>query len=84
MNTITYSNARQNLSKTMKKVNNDKEPVIVTSQSNGNVVIVAQDEYDSLVETAYLLRSPKNAQKLLQSMKQAKDGQAISQRLLKP
>jgi len=83
MNAITYSNARQNLSKTIKKVNSDKEPIIVTCQSNGNVVIIAQDEYDALVETAYLLKSPKNAQKLLQSIKQAKGGQATIKKLLK-
>ncbi len=82
MTSITYSAARQSLAQTIKKVNQDREAVIVTSKTNGNVVIVSQKDYDALVETAYLLQSPNNAQRLLQSIKQAQKGQAAPRKLL--
>ena len=61
MEAISYTAARQNLSKTMEKVCKDHSPVIVTRQKSDSVVIMSLRDYEALEETAYLLRSPKNA-----------------------
>ena len=68
MKTITYTAARQNLAKTMEKVCNDRSPIIVTRKASNSVVIMSLEDYEALEETAYLLRSPKNAKRLLESI----------------
>ena len=74
MEAITYTRARQNLAKTMDKVCDDHAPVIVTRKSSNSVVIMSLEDYQALAETAYLLRSPKNARRLLESIAQIEDG----------
>ncbi len=68
MDAISYSKARNSLSETMEKVCNDHSPVIITRQNNDSVVMMSLEDYRALEETAYLLRSPKNARRLLESM----------------
>jgi antitoxin YefM len=68
METVTYSSARANLAKTMQKVCDNHEPVIITRQQENPVVMLSLEDYQSLEETAYLLRSPKNARRLLESV----------------
>jgi antitoxin YefM len=58
MEAITYTAARQNLSKTMEKVCRDRAPLIVTRKSSESVVIMSLEGYEALEETAYRLRSP--------------------------
>ena len=70
MNTITYSSARSNLAQTMEKVCDDHAPVIITRKAARPVIMMSLDDYEALEETAYLLRSPKNAQRLLESIAQ--------------
>jgi antitoxin YefM len=70
MKAITYTAARQNLAKTMDKVCDDRSPIIVTRKSSNSVVIMSLTDYESLEETAYLLRSPKNTKRLLESIAQ--------------
>ena len=70
MNTITYSSARSNLAQTMDKVCDDHAPVIITRKAAKPVVMMSLDDYEALEETAYLLRSPKNARRLLESIAQ--------------
>lgn len=70
MEAITFTAARQNLAKTMDKVCSDRSPVIVTRKSSRSVVIMSLEDYEALEETAYLLRSPKNAKRLLESIAQ--------------
>ncbi|WP_035235481.1 type II toxin-antitoxin system Phd/YefM family antitoxin [Desulfobacter vibrioformis] len=70
MEAISYTFARQNLAKTMEKVCNDRSPVIVTRKSSNAVVIMSLEDYEALEETAYLLRSPQNAKRLLESIAQ--------------
>ena len=70
MNTITYTSARSNLAQTMDKVCDDHAPVIITLKADKPVVMMSLDDYDALEETAYLLRSPKNARRLLESIVQ--------------
>ena len=70
MNTITYTSARSNLAQTMDKVSDDHAPVIITRKAAKPVVMMSLDDYEALEETAYLLRSPKNARRLLESIVQ--------------
>lgn len=57
----------------IEKVNNDRIAVEITSR-RGNAMLVSADEYAALEETAYLLRVPANAKRLLESLQQAKSG----------
>ncbi len=74
MDALTYTAARQNLAKTMDKVCNDHAPVIVTRKSSNSVVIMSLEDFEALEETAYLLRSPKNARRLIESVAQLEKG----------
>ena len=64
MEAITYTQARGNLSKTIERVCSNHDPVIITKK-NEAVVMLSLEDYEALQETAYLLRSPANAQRLL-------------------
>lgn len=74
MDAITYSTARANLSGTMEKVCEDHSPVIITRKGGGSVVMMSLDDYEALEETTYLLRSPKNARRLLESIAELDSG----------
>jgi antitoxin YefM len=74
MDAITYTNLRQNLKTYMDKVFNDHDSLIITRKNNENVVLVSIDEYNSLIETNYLLSSKANAEHLQKSIKQHKSG----------
>jgi antitoxin YefM len=81
MNTITYSSARSNLAQTMEKVCDDHAPVIITRKAARPVVMMSLDDYEALEETAYLLRSPKNARRLLESIMQLEAGKGTEREL---
>jgi len=66
--TMTYSESRTKYAETLSAVVDDREEVIITRAGHDPVVIVALDDYESLKETAYLLRSPENARRLLASI----------------
>ena len=73
MKTLRYSEARQNLEKTMDKVIKGHFPVRITrTRGKGDVVIMSLKEYESLQETFYLLKTPKNATILLKAIKRLK------------
>ena len=82
MNTITYTSARSNLAKTMKKVCDDHSPVIITRKSSRPVVMMSLEDFQALEETAYLLRSPKNAHRLLESIAELQAGKGIEKELV--
>lgn len=82
METITYTEARKNLAKTMEKVCYDHTPVIITRQKADHVVLLSLADYHSLEETAYLLRSPKNAARLVQAIEEIEAGKAKERQLL--
>jgi len=81
MNTITYSSARSNLAQTMEKVCDDHTPVIITRKAARPVIMMSLDDYEALEETAYLLRSPKNARRLLESIAQLEAGKGTEREL---
>ena len=68
----TYTKARANLAKLCSEVANNREIVIINRRGNEDVALVAADELSSLLETAHLLRSPKNAQRLLAALNRAR------------
>lgn len=68
MDAITYSTARAKLAHTMDRVCEDHEPIIITRNGQQSVVMMSLDDFKALEETSYLLRSPKNAQRLLESI----------------
>ncbi|MBS3780781.1 MAG: type II toxin-antitoxin system prevent-host-death family antitoxin [Desulfovermiculus sp.] len=82
MRAITYTNARQNLAKTMEDVCQDHSPVIVTRKKNESVVMISLEDYLAMEETAYLLRSPQNAYRLLESIKEIEEGKGIERELI--
>jgi antitoxin YefM len=81
MEAMTYTAARQNLAKTMEKVCRDRAPVIVTRKTSESVVIMSLEDYEALEETAYLLRSPKNARRLIESIMQFEEGKGTERKL---
>ena len=70
---ITASEARKNLFPLIERVNEDRTPVEITSK-RGDAVLIGIDDYRALEETAYLLRSPANVRRLLESLEQARAG----------
>lgn len=81
MDTISYTVARANLAATMNRVCDDHEPLIITRNSEQAVVMMSLEDYKALEETAYLLRSTKNAQRLLASIAQLEAGQGQERNL---
>ncbi len=82
MNAITYTEARANLANTITRVCDDHDPVIITKKSDKSVVMISLEDYESMEETAYLLRSPKNAQRLLESIREIESGNGIERELI--
>ena len=68
MRALSYSALRTNLAKTMENVCDNHEAIIITRKSERSVVMISLEDYESLQETTYLLRSPKNVRRLLESV----------------
>lgn len=81
MDTITYSDVRANLAKTMDRVCDDHAPVVVTRKNSRSVVLLSLADFEALEETAFLLRSPKNARRLLESVVQLESGSGVERTL---
>ena len=81
MDTITYSEARGNLAKTMDKACEDHAPVIITRKNSQSVVMMSHADFQALEETAYLLRSPRNARRLLESIIELETGGGVEREL---
>lgn len=71
----TYSQARKQLKTLMDRAVDDREVIVVRRRSGGAVAMIAADELQSLMETAHLLRSPKNAERLLAALARARAGE---------
>lgn len=69
----TYTQARSNLAKLLDQVTSDREIVVIRRRKGEDVALVAVDELSSLLETAHLLRSPANAQRLLTALARVSD-----------
>ena len=82
MRTMTYSESRAKYAETLNSVVNDREEVVVTRAGHEPVVLVALDDYESLKETAYLLRTPENARRLLASIERLENGRGTERGLI--
>lgn len=82
MDALTFSYTRAHLADVMRAVNEDRAPVLVTTQRGRPVVIMSLDDYNALEETAYLLRNPKGAKRLMESVEQLRAGKGVKRDLL--
>ena len=81
MDAITYSSARANLARTMDRVCEDHEALIITRNGEQAVVMLSLEDYRALEETAYLLRNPANAKRLLSAAAQLGAGKGVARKL---
>ena len=80
---LSASEARKRLFPLIEQVNDDQEPIEIVSKA-GTAYLVSADQWRSLMETAYLLRSPANAERLLRSIADAEAGHTETQKLIEP
>ena len=83
MRTMTYTAAREALAETMQRVCDDHDPVVITRRRDQAVVMMSMEDYESLQETAYLLRSPKNARRLREAVDQLRSGDGSERKIPK-
>ena len=81
MGYISYTQLRSNLVKYMEEVCDSRAPLHVTRQNARGVVMISEDEYESMVETLHLLRNPSNAARLFRSIEEADAGRLSEHRL---
>ncbi len=74
MKTMSYTESRARYAEVLDGVTNDREEVVITRAGHEPVVIVSLEDYESLKETAYLMRSPANARRLLDAMERLEAG----------
>jgi antitoxin YefM len=74
---VSYSEARERLAELWDRAVADREPILLRRRGTAPVVLVAADEYDALVETAHLLRSPANAARLLAALARVRAGEGV-------
>ncbi|HYK02377.1 MAG TPA: type II toxin-antitoxin system prevent-host-death family antitoxin [Thermoanaerobaculia bacterium] len=79
----TYTQARANLKSLLDEVAENHEQVIIHRRGGDDVALIAADELRGLIETAHLLRSPKNAQRLLEAIRRAQAGKGKAEPLAK-
>ncbi len=73
----TYTDARAHLAKYMDATTSTREPVIIHRRNREDVALIAVSELESLLETAHLLRSPKNAERLMSALSRAREGEVV-------
>lgn len=83
MNVITFSEARASLKSVMDDVCKDHNPTVVTRVSGEHVVMLSLADFNSMEETMYLLSSPKNANRLMESIAQLKAGRVHTKELIR-
>lgn len=81
MDAMTYTTLRANLASTMDRVCNDHEALIITRNGDQAVVMLSLEDYKALEETAYLLRTPANAKRLLSAAAQLDADQGTEREL---
>ncbi|SDT64427.1 antitoxin YefM [Streptomyces sp. TLI_053] len=84
MKTMTYSESRARYAEVLNAVVDDREEIVITRAGREPVVIVSLEDYQSLKETAYLLRSPANARRLLAAIDELENGGGTVRELADP
>ena len=82
MRTMSYTVSRARYAEVLDSVVDDREEVVITRAGREPAVIVSLDDYESLKETAYLLRSPANARRLLASIEELESGRGVERELI--
>ena len=77
MTAISYTAARENLAATMDKVCDDHAPVIITRNRDQAVVMMSLEDFEALEETAYLLKNPRNAKRIMSAITQLDAGKGV-------
>jgi antitoxin YefM len=83
MDAMTYTTVRANLASTMDRVCDDHEALIITRNGERAVVMLSLEDFKALEETAYLLRTPANAKRLLSAVAQLNTGKGVERKLAK-
>jgi antitoxin YefM len=81
---VSYSELRANLATYMDAVCDDRAPLVVTRQNARSVVLLSEEDYEGLMETVHLLKSPANATHLMRSIDEANQGKLTERELIKP
>jgi antitoxin YefM len=79
---VSYSELRSKLATYMEAVCDDRAPLYVTRQNARTVVLMSEEDYEGLMETVHLLRSPANAARLLRSINQSNEGQLVQRDII--
>lgn len=82
MDVVNYTEFRNNLKRSLDKVSDDEEVVIVSRSRNKNVVVLSLKEYNSLTETIHLLGSEKNRQRLSEAIREMESGESLKNPLI--
>jgi len=82
MNAVNYSELRKRLKGYLDRVYDDHEPLIITRKNNQNIVLLSIEEYNSLIETNYLLSNIANSKRLIKSLEKARHGKLLKKELI--
>lgn len=84
MDTVTYSHFRSHLAKVLDRVNDDHVPVLITRQNGKPAIVMSVEDFKSYEETAYLMASPRNAQRLNEAIAEVERGDDTEHGLIDP
>lgn len=84
MSHVSYSKLRNNLASYMDEVCDSRAPLVVTRQNARSVVLISEEDYEGLMETVHLLKSPANAARLLRSIRDAGRGKLKARAIVEP
>lgn len=84
MRTVHFSDARNNLKAVIDQAIDDHDAVLITRRDAPNAVIMSQAQYDSWMETMYLMSNPANAKRLMESLAQLRAGKGVERELIDP
>lgn len=82
MDTVTYSHFRSHLAKVLDRVNDDHVPVLITRQNGKPAIVMSVEDFKSYEETAYLMASPRNAQRLNEAIAEVERGDVTEHGLI--
>lgn len=82
MTALSYTSLRSSLAKTLDQVNEDHTPILITRQKGENAVLMSEADYRSYEETAYLMQSMANAQRLNEAIAELRQGKGLEKELL--
>jgi len=82
VDTMSYSAFRNKLASTIDKVNDDHQPVLITRQNGKPAILMSVEDYESYEETAYLMTSPRNAERLNRAINELESGKGQQKELI--